>query len=747
MSLLLRLLCILLFSYFPLARADMADQHAYISTLSTLEEFINAFEVTEFFPQATHYGEVLQSPHQVEVFNKNEKLGHIILNSDYVNAGGYSGKPIKILIAINNEFTIEAVKLVKHSEPIVLIGIPEEKINIFLKQYIGRNFVDNSNIDIPDVISGATVTVMVINETIARAVQSFSQQIATNTNEISNSNNPEFLFVPDEQAHAASTWDEMLQQNEIAHLHLSVADVDQAFSQAGKEQAANLSESDSPQETYIDLYTALVSNPAIGKALLGETLYQRSAERLKQNESLILVAGEGLYSFKGSGYVRGGIFDRIKVEQNGAGFHFRDRNHQRIGDIMVAGAPRFKEIALFTISEEHAFNPLEPWNLTLLSHRATGATSKEFISFSLPYQLPEHLLKEIANPDYIAPPPKESPNISSQARENLNLDTSVSIQHKIATQAWQKKALHIGILSVALIILIAIFMFQDWFAEHANLYKKIRIAYLCFTLFWLGGYLGAQLSVVNVFTFTNSLTHDFNWSYFLMDPMIFMLWCATAFGTLLWNRGAFCGWLCPFGALQELTNALAKKIGLKQIKMNFRMHERLTALKYIIFLLLFGFSLYDLGLAERLSEIEPFKTSIILKFQRAWPYVAFVLILLSIGLFIERFYCRYLCPLGAALAIPSKLRLFNWLKRYQECGNPCQKCAQECPVEAIFPEGNINENECIQCLNCQVLYHDKKRCMHLLQEIAKQQKYADRAKRNAERLAKLEHSETFHSPT
>ena len=48
--------------------------------------------------------------------------------------------------------------------------------------------------------------------------------------------------------------------------------------------------------------------------------------------------------------------------------------------------------------------------------------------------------------------------------------------------------------------------------------------------------------------------------------------------------------------------------------------------------------------------------------------------------------------MGAALAIPAKLRLFNWLKRYQECGNPCQKCAQDCPVEAIFPEGNINEN-------------------------------------------------------
>ena len=50
-------------------------------------------------------------------------------------------------------------------------------------------------------------------------------------------------------------------------------------------------------------------------------------------------------------------------------------------------------------------------------------------------------------------------------------------------------------------------------------------------------------------------------------------------------------------------------------------------------------------------------------------------------------------------------------------------------MEAIFPEGHINENECIQCLNCQVLYHDQKRCMHLLLEIAKAQKAAERQKR------------------
>ncbi len=65
----------------------------------------------------------------------------------------------------------------------------------------------------------------------------------------------------------------------------------------------------------------------------------------------------------------------------------------------------------------------------------------------------------------------------------------------------------------------------------------------------------------------------------------------------------------------------------------------------MIFLGLFGVSLMSVEQAEHLAEIEPFKTAIILKFIRAWPFVAYAGALLVAGLFVERFYCRYLCPL------------------------------------------------------------------------------------------------------
>jgi NosR/NirI family nitrous oxide reductase transcriptional regulator len=129
-----------------------------------------------------------------------------------------------------------------------------------------------------------------------------------------------------------------------------------------------------------------------------------------------------------------------------------------------------------------------------------------------------------------------------------------------------------------------------------------------------------------------------------------------------------------------------------------------------------------MALAEQMAEVEPFKTAIILKFMRDWPFTLYAVALLLAGLFVERFFCRYLCPLGAALAIPGRMRTFEWLKRWSECGSPCQRCARECPVRSIHPEGNINPNECIYCMHCQELYRAEDRCPHNIQRRLKREK-------------------------
>ena len=182
---------------------------------------------------------------------------------------------------------------------------------------------------------------------------------------------------------------------------------------------------------------------------------------------------------------------------------------------------------------------------------------------------------------------------------------------------------------------------------------------------------------------------------------------------------------------------MAKLARIPQWTLPWGLHERLWAVKYIIFLGLFGVTLASIDQAERMAEVEPFKTAIVLKFDRAWPFTLYAVVLLGIGLFVERFYCRYLCPLGAALAIPARLRMFDWLKRYPECGRPCQTCANECMVQAIHPTGEINPNECHNCLHCQVLYQSEQKCPVVILKKKKREAFAKRNAASADAMDRV----------
>ena len=216
--------------------------------------------------------------------------------------------------------------------------------------------------------------------------------------------------------------------------------------------------------------------------------------------------------------------------------------------------------------------------------------------------------------------------------------------------------------------------------------------------------------MVQVVAFLQSLLTGFHWETFLIEPVIFLIWSFVGLGLLFWGRGVFCGWLCPFGALQELSNAAARRLGVPQITVPFVLHERLWVIKYTLFVAILALSFYSMEKALILAEAEPFKTVISLGFRRAWPFLLFAGAILTAGLFIERFYCRYLCPLGAALAIPAKIKLFDWLRRRPQCGRECRLCEVKCTVGAIDPIGRINPNECILCLRCQSIYHDPATC-------------------------------------
>ncbi len=297
---------------------------------------------------------------------------------------------------------------------------------------------------------------------------------------------------------------------------------------------------------------------------------------------------------------------------------------------------------------------------------------------------------------------------------------------------WQNRIFDIAVLLTGLAVLSSLLIFQDWLARHPTALTRVRNAFHVYTLFFIGWWGLAQLSVINVLTFVGSVMQGFRWENFLLDPMLFILWGFVAVTLLLWGRGVYCGWLCPFGALQELILLASRRLKLPEIEFSDAVHERLVALKYIILILLFGLSLQSIVEASRYAEVEPFKTVFSLSFQREWQYVVYAVALIGIAAINRKFYCKYLCPLGAALSIPGRFRLFEWwLRRRKECGKPCQVCAHQCSVRAIRPTGEINANECHYCLDCQVIYYNDNACVPLIDRRKRREQHRTRGQETA----------------
>ncbi len=688
-------LCAFLRAFVLLLSISSALQAAELSRL------LADLDPSELVAGATGFGPVGNAVPTSPILAGSEIIGHAFATSDFVGTTGYSGKPIHVVAAISPDAVLTGAKLVEHSEPIVLIGIPESKVRSMIEDYVGLDLkaeaASGGSSHELDIISGATVTVMVIDDSLVRSGIKVARLLGLGGLAPAAASGPQREI--DLSLDGKKSWEDLTGDGSVGRLLLTNAAVNAAFAATGDERAIARPEQGAPEDAFLDLNLAVVSVPVIGKSLLGDAEYANLLNWLEESEQAILVAGRGRYSFKGSGYVRGGIFDRIQLIQGDKSIRFFDRQQRRLGRLDAPDAPQFRELDLFKIPADAGFDPTAPFRLQLLVQRAVGAVDKSFLTFDLEYRLPEAFLL-----------PLHATSVAATAPTQVADEGEAAAKRALWQRIWRDRTVEIGVVVGMLGVLTLTFFFQFQATANARQFYWFRIGFLTMSLFFIGWFANAQLSVVNLMALAGSLQTGFTWDAFLLDPLVFIQWFAVAAALLFWGRGAYCGWLCPFGALQELTNQIARRFKVPQWELPWGLHERLWPIKYIIFLGLFGLSLASIPLAETYAEVEPFKTAIILKFVRDWPFVVFALSLLVIGLFVERFYCRYMCPLGAALAIPARIRMFDWLRRYKECGSPCHVCSIECPVQAIHPTGQINPNECVNCLHCQVLYQSEAKC-------------------------------------
>lgn len=647
-------------------------------------------------------------PVAYKVISGGKFFGYVVSSWQASGSVGFSGKPIDIHIALTADAKIAGAYIFHHQEPILVLGITNEDLLRFVNGFSGLGIAnrlsrnDHKN-SLPDLVAGATISSSVIQDAILRS----SRAVAYSRGMLGRQNRDTV-----ERANFThKKWLDLSKQRAIGHRLVTMKEMRQVF---GNRPGEN------PQGIFIDLYAALLDPPTIGRNLIGQRTFNEMNAAGDAADSMIMVAANGLYSFRGRAWRKSGVFDRIQLVQGPKTITLKKDNYRLIATLHSAGAPQFREIALFRIPHSTGFEATKPWRLDLAVRRNDGTGGEAVKTFHLNYRLPTAYI-------HAAPKPAVGPDATGEQPLWMGF--------------WLLKKLQVIIMIAILMSLWGILFFQDALARRKKLYLKIRITFLLVTVLFTGYYAGAQLSVVNVITFIHSLMGQFRWELFLLNPLVFILWGFVAVAMLFWGRGVFCGWLCPFGALQELLNLVARRLGVKQIEVPWGLHERLWPIKYIIFLSIFAVSLASLPWAYRMAEVEPFKTVVILKFMRDWQFVFYALALLAAGLFIERFYCRYLCPLGAALAIPARLRMFEWLKRRHECGRECRICATRCTVQAINPMGQISPNECVYCLRCQVNYHDKTTCRALLKRARRFSKPAPQTKTQSEPATATGHND------
>jgi NosR/NirI family transcriptional regulator, nitrous oxide reductase regulator len=616
-------------------------------------------------------------------------VGYAFESSDLAPVPGFSGKLINMLVALDTKGTFIDVRLISHREPIFAGAMADSLLSRFAAQY--RNVSVKQNIRIlteakelprvgPEVallqgVSRATVTVELLDKTVLKS----ALKVARAKFGIAAANNPDQANQLRTDLYQAADIDALTKSNLIQSVQFSNTQIEEAFrgTAAAGQDSQVLAK---PQEAAIELKLALVSLPQIGRNLLGDDGFNYVKSLLKEGEHMLLIAGRGTYSFIGDDYVRAGAPGRLLMRQGDTGVELRDF----IYDLKLNLPDGFdrSNARLLRVAGYAGIDPGKALEFDYLVRRVHGTFNKQRFEgkYGFSYQVPEA---------YIARPIPEEPNWKN---------------------AWSNRRLDLSILVVGLIILSAALFAQRRLVSSVPALRGFRAIFAVFTLFFIGWYGQGQLSIVNITSVIEALRLGNSLDFLLYDPMSLTLWGFVLLSLFIWGRGTFCGWLCPFGALQELISIITNKLGLKPRRLHTRVDAKLKWIKYVVLLALLGAALVSTEWTERGTEVEPFKTAISMSFVRSWPYVAWAIATIGLSVFVYRGYCRYICPLGAALAVLGHVRLFAWIPRRTECGTPCQTCRHRCEYQAIEPAGKVDYSECFQCLDCVAIHESDQLC-------------------------------------
>nr|WP_319565408.1 4Fe-4S binding protein [uncultured Rhodoferax sp.] len=616
-------------------------------------------------------------------------IGYVFESIDLAPIPGFSGTSFNLLIALDAKGEFMDVKVLSQHEPVFVEGLGEEPMLRFVDQYKGlslkqnikigaeKNNGGNANVYIHGVAK-ATASVRILNQSLLSA----SLKVARAKMGYAQGRDPDLIARIKPDLFKAMNWASLLKDELVTRKVFSNQEVEAAFAGTAVE-GVDAEALAAPGADFEEMVVAYLHVPSVGRNLLSTKDWDYLQGRLEPGDSALLVMSKGRYSMLGEEFTRGAVPTRITVQQGSLPLEIRDLDIDLNEPLKAPEALKDAEWKIFRVIGPAGLDPSQPLEFKLRVIRTKGAMYGERVGkdLSVVTQLPD---------DYYV---------------------AASSDNKTWHSIWSDRTGELSLLLVSLGLLSWALMKQSWLTRTVKRLNLFRTGFLLFTLFFIGWYAQGQLSIVNVTGVIRALVEKRSLSFFLYDPMTIILWAYIAVTFFVWGRGVFCGWLCPFGALQEFLGNAARFLKIPQLKISLALDRTLKFIKYLVLTVICIAALVSVQWTDRLVEVEPFKTSITLMFVRSWPFVVWAAVLLLLNMVVYKGFCRYLCPLGAGMAILGRLRLQNWLPRRSECGQPCQRCSNDCRYQAIKKTGEIDYVECFQCLDCVAIEQSPELCV------------------------------------
>lgn len=627
------------------------------------------------------------------------EAGYVFETEPMAPLPGFSGAAINLLVVLDLDGRFLDVQLISHNEPIFVSGLPERLFYDFFKQYRGHSISDSLVVGSPygaggdgsalvylDGVTKGTASVRIAHESILAA----ALQVAREKMGGVSSGPPAY---PNTKYEEALTWDDLVAQGLVTRKVVTNAEMDSAFADTLWEDD-DPEAKDDPDGTYLDLWVVDIGAPAIAKAVLSPSGFEelQGFMEIADTDEPVLVIETARHGLITDDFVRNTAPDLISAEQGGFPIAFRDSDiYVELNDAVPNALHNavYEGAALILRTDRRlGFDPTLDWTLQVKALREHGSFQPEIgsVTVDIPHATPERFY---SRPEVIKPAPPW-------------------------VDALRNRAVDLIILGVFLVGLVAVMLLGTNRLAASRWFTPMRLGILAFVTGFIGWWGQGQLSIATPLAVARTALDGGSYAFLLYDPFSLVLWAVTLVGFVLWGRGLFCGWLCPFGALQEFANHLGRLLRLPQVEPTAFWDGQLKNLKYVVLATLVALLVTAPAALDKAIEVEPFKTAITTFFIREWYYVAYAVGLLLLSMVLFKGFCRYLCPLGAVMAIGGLLRGRDWIARRAECGSPCQLCKVKCSYGAIKKTGEIQYSECFQCLDCVTIHDDTRQCVPLI---------------------------------